>query len=443
MLTAQEAVEQTQYLLEVRRSELRILDPLHSYWRGKQPHPSVPQGARDEVKILARMSRVNICRLVVAVPAQSMSVLGFRDPDSAANDPVWSIWQANKLDRGQKPIYRATFAYGLSYATALPGEPQPVVTGHSPRRMTAVYGVDPDWPEMALQVIPHSAGNRYRLFDSTHVYELYDQAKSSDDTATEVVFDMAWDHGAAVCPVVRFVNSDDLENEPDSEIAAIQSLQDQLDETTFDLKVAERYAAFRQRYIIGWTTDSEAEAINLSQQRMMTIDADPAQVKVDEFDQTDLKGYLDSRRATLENFGIVSQVPPHNLVGQMINLSAEALVAAEVGHNRKMDDRETSIGESWEQLLRLAASYDGVTVSDSAQVRWRDSEARSLSQTVDALGKMAQMLKVPPQVLWGKIPGVTDQDVTDWRAELTSSDPVAQLLSEIERQATPVDGVNG
>jgi hypothetical protein len=137
----------------------------------------------------------------------------------------------------------------------------------------------------------------------------------------------------------------------------------------------------------------------------------------------------------------VSQVPPHNLVGQMVNLSAEALVAAEVGHTRKIDDRETSFGESWEQTLRLAGAYEGIEVSEAAQIRWKDSEARSLSQTVDALGKMATMLKVPPQVLWSRIPGVTDQDVADWRAELVSTDPVAQLISELERQVAP-NGVN-
>lgn len=437
MLTAEQAVEQTRFLLDMRRDELRQLDVLHAYWKGRQRHPSVPEGARREVKDLAKMARVNLCRVVVAVPAQSLSVVGFRDRGSGSpvDEPVWDIWQANHLDRMQKPIYRAAFAYGVSYVTVLPGTPAPVIRGHSPRRMTAVYGEDPDWPVFALQVIPDVGRYRYRLFDETHIYELVDVDRSKESHSVEFVG--AADHGSAVCPVVRFVNTDDLEDEPDSEIGAIKPLQDQLDETTFDLKVAERYAAFRQRYIIGWSTDDENEAIQLSQQRMMTFDADADQVRVGEFEQTDLKGYLDSRKATLENFGIVSQVPPHNLVGQMVNLSAEALVAAEVGHTRKIDDRETSFGESWEQTLRLAGAYEGIPVSEQAQIRWKDSEARSLSQTVDALGKMATMLKVPPQVLWSRIPGVTDQDVADWRAELVSTDPVAQLIGELERQVAP------
>jgi hypothetical protein len=37
--------------------------------------------------------------------------------------------------------------------------------------------------------------------------------------------------------------------------------------------------------------------------------------------------------------------------------------------------------------------------------------SRSLAQAADALGKLAQMLGVPVEMLWEQIPGWTDQDV--------------------------------
>jgi len=132
--------------------------------------------------------------------------------------------------------------------------------------------------------------------------------------------------------------------------------------------------------------------------------------------------------------GVVSQVPPHNLIGQMVNLSAEALVAAEVGANRKKDDRETSIGESHEQALWLVGKQMGLTLSQGAQVRWRETEARSLAQTVDALGKMVQMLGVPAEATWEKIPGVTKQDADEWRT-LRASDALEGLFAGMERQS--------
>jgi hypothetical protein len=82
----------------------------------------------------------------------------------------------------------------------------------------------------------------------------------------------------------------------------------------------------------------------------------------------------------------------------------------------------------------LGASAEGVEVAEDAQVRWRDTEARSLSQTVDALGKLAQMLGVPPQELWERVPGVSQQDVDRWKAAAASGDAIGNLTAMLERQ---------
>lgn len=430
MLTETEAIGLAKELLSMRAADKVRLDEIHSYWRGKQMHPSVPLGAPREAVQFARMSRVNICRLVVAVPAQSMVVTGFRDPGRNENEPeFWATWEANKLSAQQAGLYRGTFAYGVSYAVVLPGSPTPVVRCISPRRLTAAYGSDPDWPYAALELRTVRGGVAFRLLDETSVYEFKSDSTGAMDPS--LTFKGARDHMAGRCPVVRFVNTADLESEPDSEIEAIIPLQDQLDETTFSLKVAERYAAFRQRYIIGWAAESESQVVQLAASRIMELNGDPSQVKVGEFDQTDLSGYLGSRKATLENFGIVSQVPPHNLVGQMVNLSAEALVAAEVGASRKNSETRTGVTQAWGQVADLNAVYTGSEVPDGATVIWKDTEARSLAQTVDALGKMVQMLGVPAEAAWPRIPGVTQQDIDGWKLLASQAGGMEALLAEL------------
>ena len=57
-----------------------------------------------------------------------------------------------------------------------------------------------------------------------------------------------------------------------------------------------------------------------------------------------------------------------------------------------------------------------------------------MAQTVDALGKIAQMLQVPVEALWEKIPGVTDQDVTYWKSIKDSTDLLGGIVSEMQRQ---------
>jgi hypothetical protein len=104
-----------------------------------------------------------------------------------------------------------------------------------------------------------------------------------------------------------------------------------------------------------------------------------------------------------------------------VNLSAEALVAAEAGQRRKVGERQTGFGESWEQVLELSGILIGEEVQEGSQVVWRDTEPRPLASIVDALGKMAAQLEVPVEELWRRIPGVTEQDIERW-AELRSQE---------------------
>jgi hypothetical protein len=240
-----------------------------------------------------------------------------------------------------------------------------------------------------------------------------------------------------VCPVVRFRNHEDLDDDSCllGEVEPLMPLQDQIDATTFGLMVAQHFQAFKQRYIIGWTGLDENTAAQTSASRLWSFE--DTDVKVGEFGEVNLGGYLDSRTATTELLATISQTPPHHLLGKMINLSAEALAAAESGQRRKIAERETTWGESWEQALRLAASAEGTDVAEDAEVRWRDTEARSLAATVDALGKLTQMLGVPAQELWERVPGVSQQDVDRWKATAASTDAFTQLNLLLEGQTNP------
>lgn len=243
-------------------------------------------------------------------------------------------------------------------------------------------------------------------------------------------------HAAGVCPVVRFPDTEDLDDDGvRGEVEPLIPVQDQINLTTFALLVAQHYGAFRQRYIIGWLAESETQKLKASASQLWTFEDSPDDVKVGEFDQTDLKGYIDSREASLRHLAIISQTPVNELVGTLVNLSADALAAARDAHHRKLDERKTVRGERWEQALSLGGSYIGAPTDPAAWVRWRDTEARSLSQTADALGKMADQLGIPRRALWERIPGVTQNELDEWERMASEGDPFAQLTSMLEDQA--------
>ncbi len=458
MLTPDQAVAQARILKQYQDAERRQLDVVRRYWKGRQKLLAViPSSAPREVKTMARIARVNICPIVIDSLAQSTFVDAFRAKNGdASNDgelhhgDAWDVWQQNKMDARQTGIHRAAFAYGTAYAVVLPGDPVPVIRGASPRALTALYGEDPDWPTFALERFGYGT---WRLYDETAVYYL-----ATSKTHAEFDFIEAREHGASVTPVVRYLDEDDLDADDEvtagmgdrsweptptrGQIAPLMAIQDQIDLTTFGLLVAQWYSAFRQRYVIGWVPDDEAQKMKAGASQLWTFEDEGEGVdgvKVGEFGQTDLGGYIESRESSLRHAATLSQTPVHELLGELVNLSAEALAAAEQGHERKVDERKTLLGESHEQTLRLAGVLGGFTVPDDAEVVWRDTSARTFAATVDALGKLVKMLGIPPEMLWERVPGATQQDVERWKEAAQSGGAFGDLLTILDAQVTGTD----
>ena len=430
-LTEDAALALVRELFGYRQTEKYRLERIRDYLRDDPDNRVtwLPASAPVEVQKIAQISRVNMLKFVVNARVHAMYVDGFRTPRSSQDVPAWEVWQRNKFDARQIGVHRAALGYGASYVTVLPGEPVPVMRGASPRNMTVVYGDDDEWPRYALE----RRKSGWRLLDDQAVYSFTGQGDGLQFRSMEL--HGAQMNGEPVCPVIRYRDTDDLDDPVCGIVEPLMALQDQINVTSFGLLVAQHYGAFRQRYILGWLAETEEARLKASASNLFTID-DP-DVKVGEFEQTDLSGYIDSREATLRHLATVSQTPAHELLGQLVNLSAEALAAAEAGHRRAVTENQTVIGESHEQALALAGSYLGETPDPSASVRWRDTEARSLGMVVDALGKLVQMLGVPAQELWERVPGVTDDDIERWKAAAASGDAFANLTDLLSRQAAP------
>src|SRR5690606_36438852 len=97
---------------------------------------------------------------------------------------------------------------------------------------------------------------------------------------------------------------------------------------------------------------------------------------------------------------------------------AEGLAEARAALYAKRDQRQVAFGASHTQLLRVAAHVEG-RAEDAQDFtlrgKWADTETRTMQAAVDALGKAAQMLGVPPELLWDLIPGVDLAQAESWR----------------------------
>lgn len=446
--------------LAQRARELPGVHRVRDYLRGDHARSYMPKTHENEFQALRQRAIGNWLPLVVTAIAQNLFGEGYRRPKEAESLGCWEHWTRNGMDSRQSLVYRSALAYGEAYVVVLPGDPSPVIRVHSPLVMTVVQD-DPDaeWPDYAIRRVKKSRDERgedgvvWEIIDSEGVWTFF--VPDGAQSASEYTVLSAEVHGFDVCPVSVFRNAWD--DDPDAaftslgEVEPLIPIQERINDTTLGLLIAQQYSAFRQKWAAGIQIPKGAdgkpvETFEAAVNRIwMTASKD---VRFGEFSQTDLKGYLESMDSAIKHMSAIAQVPPHYLLGGMVNISAEALAAAEAGLTRKVSERKTIFGEAWGRVMRLCAFAVGdYAAAEDTEARfiWRDTEARSLAATADALGKLKQMLEVPAEALWEMIPGVTPFQRAEWlrmRAEdmsMSAANVAAALLSGDDR-SLPVGG---
>lgn len=403
-----EIEEAANELLKQRRQEMKTLNKIRMYLKGEPPLMWLPSGTPRELRAFAMMSRVNMMELVPKSTTQQMFLDGYTS--SGDVDKIWRIWQVNRWDKKQIGVHRAVGAYGVSYATILPGDPgpEPVLRPVSARKMTTAYGDDDyDWPVYGLE---KRDDGTWRLYDNEVRYTLKEgkgsklefEAKSEDS------------HDQSVCPIVRYTASEHLDDPIRGDVEPLFALQDQINLTTFALLTAQHYGAHGQRVIIGWMAKTMEEQLKAASSTVWTIDKKPGDVDVKQLQQTNLTGYIDSREASLRHLAAIAQMPAHELLGSLANLSAAALDEAKESNTRHVAERKIVVGESHEQLLGQAGEVMGIKLDPMARVRWTVARDRNLPVLVEAIGMISEKLGVPEQVLWKELP-FSQSTVEEWR----------------------------
>lgn len=432
-------------------NERKRLDRIDKWARWDHDKPHIPRTPTPEYRELVARAQVPYLMLVVNAITQNLYVDGYRRADDPEDATPWHYWQVNGMDKRQIGLHRAALTYGAAYMTVLPGtsftgETIPVMRGQSPRRMMAYYEdpAEDDWAEYALGAEPLSskrdAGWELELYDDTNIYTF-----KADSGGTTLSFDGSEAHDVGVCPVVRYTNLLDLEGRADGEVEPLIPLQGRIDQGVFDRLVVQRFASWVVRTIAGMTKPDEPNAAATEKLRLKVEDilvAEDPDTKFGSLPATPLGGFIEAHDSDLRDLVAVSQTAPHYLLGQLVNLSAEALAAAETGASRKKLERQISFGESHEQALRLGAHVMGDTAAAEdmeAQVRWRDVESRSLAQAADALTKLGA-LGVPLEMLLEKMPGWSQQDVERAKGLINQAGGIDLMMQHLLDNTTPPTG---
>lgn len=472
-------------LLEILRNDRnKILDRIDDYVRGAHDSPYMPDSADAEYQLLAQRSVSNWMPLVLNTSCQSLHVDSYRSGSDVkkaaakgAISPEWEHWDRSRLAARQKAVYRGALTFGHSFVLTEKNKAGFVVSTGLSALKTAALFEDPanDLVPYAVVTVDggyfkekdHEGEMKFRLWIGSRKFE-------GIESNGRIKLDGGKATGTTVTPVTRFAAQVDLEGRTTGVIEPLIELQNRINQTVFDLLVAQTYGSFNVRTVTGMappmklepeydeyepdgvTPTARAEIVgtkvaidpntglpipadvNLSAKRFLFAEDDS--VEFGTLPATPLSGFIESIELGVRHLAAKSQTPPHHLLGQIANLSAEALEAAETSLQRLVGDFKTVFGESWEQVFRNAAELAGNSAAQenlAGEVVWRDVGNHSLGKSADALGKMKDQLEIPAEGLWSRVPGVTKEELDEWRRLREDGDTAGQIANAQVRATVP------
>lgn len=447
----------TSLLLPAYQAELPRIRRIDRWWRWN-PEPIRLKEPTAEHRMLRDMAATPWLRLIVTSLAQTLYLEGVSVPGDDETNTIskrmWQPWTRSRMSSQQIALHQAAIAYGIAYATVSTVDGRAQIDCHTPRTAIALYN-DP-----AQDVYPQVFVRTRRIRDNVEGYELWDATYHWSFVREQNQLNLVscQEHGAQadgdpVCPVVRYCNSLDLEGRAPGEVEPYMSIANRLNKDTYDRMLAQHYNSWKVRTATGLdlshdsSQEREKTKLKLRHDDILVGDAG---VEFGTLPETSLNNLTEARTADIEELAAVSQTPT-TAFGRLVNVGDAGIEESRAGFYAKRDQRRKTFGVSHLDVLRLASSVEGRDDDASRfdlTALWADTDTRTMSQAVDALGKAAQMLDVPATMLWDMIPGVNKARADEWRAyraeHPTSSDLATAVYAHqlVDNEAGGISGVN-
>lgn len=420
------------YAREVINEDLDDYCLFDDYHAGRQQHPYTPKWADPEMQEINRRSITNLMQLAVRIPAQMTFMDGcVRGKDSAPKE-----WKTGYVDTGFSAMQKTLATTALKYGQAWVGvenlgvgKPTPKI--YATKNSVGVF-TDPLNDTYPLYFVTILSQPRDKNNPGAAIYMDAEQVIHYKITDKDWVQDgKPIKHALGVCPAVRFYADIDDEGRTFGIIEGLIDLQDAVNQAKRNLLRNNAYGAEKVRYASGVAGELERDAdgnaikdtngeyiykpVALSGDRLLSSPNEGARFGA--VDETPADGFIATMEELIREFAVAAQIPPHALLGNLSNLSAETLVAALGQTLRFVFTLQTTWGQAHRALLRLMA-LDLGTISPTeeydAEPQWRDMSDRAFGAIIDGLGKMSAMLGIPRKALWRWIPGVTGGEIETW-----------------------------
>lgn len=423
----------------------------------------------------------NWVQVVSDSPVERLTVTGIKATDATeADKDLWRVWQLNGLDADSQLGFQGAVNSARSYILVWgdPANPDvPEVTfedaaqciiayvpGSRRKRRAALkrwddgdrafatlYLPDEVWKfERSLLDAGTKSPQERAIDEELNSWSLRDTAETGDEANPQ-------GNPMGIVPMVELPNKPALSDDPISDVTGVIAMQDAINLLWAQLFTASDYASFPQRIVTGAEIpeipilDDKGQIIGsrpvdlerFAVDRVMFFEGD--NVKTSEWTAANLDAYTAVIEVAVGHIAAQTRTPQHYLIGKMANLSGDALLAAETGLVKRVEEKQLWFGQAIREAFRLIALAQGNTAkADSiaaGSVLWRDAESRSQAQMADALLKLRQ-IGFPFEWLASRF-GLTPTEVADlllMKQKEADMDPMAAATALLARNPADSQG---
>lgn len=476
-------MEEALNLVGILENELLNRRPkieLHSqYYRGDQPLKFASDQFKKYHGDRYRDFSDNWVQIVSDSPVERLTVNGIQ-PSGAdkADEESWRVWQANGLDADSQLGFLGAVNSGRAFVLVW-GNPDdestPEVTfedasqcivlyepGSRRKRRAALKRWTDGDCEYATLYLPDEVFKFERsplgAPDKSVAVREADEALS--EWSLRAVEDAWQPNPLGVVPMIELPNRPMLTEDPISDVAGVVAMQDAVNLLWAQLFTAADYAAFPQRIVLGAEIptvpilndhgdvigEKPVDISKFAVDRVLMMSGEHA--KIDEWSAANLNSYTDIIEVAVGHIAAQTRTPQHYLIGKMANLSGDALIAAETGLVKRVEEKQVWFGQAIREMYRLIALAQGNEAKAKAlsggTVMWADAASRSQAQTADAILKLRQ-IGFPFEYL-ALVYGLSPAEVVNVLAmkdKELQADPMGaltQMMAHDPRQATEGEG---
>lgn len=417
--------------LAKRRPEIELAD---RYYEGDHPLPELAtKEQREMFRQRMEMSRTNWAALVVDAVLERLVVTGFTAPGiPAATSAAWQVWQRSGMDAVVHMLHEKALTCGTAYALVWPDEFGPTITAEDPSQTIVAYAPGSRRRVAALKHWAEDDVEECWLYLPGTALQWQRERNARDWTPGEVLTAASDD-----IPIVEFAVNTRLKPRPfgggRSEFACVRPVIDRINANVLDRMFVSDFGAWPQKTVTGFALDRDEDGkpkpppFVAAPNRVWV--AEDKEARFGSIPAADLRAYIAQEDADIKALAAISRTPPYYLLGEMVNLSAEAIAASEAGLVKKAERHQLELGEAHEEALRVAARQAGTSdgASESSEIVWADAAVTSLAQRADAATKLKGA-----DVPWRsrmRTMGFTPQQIDEMDGERTSDALTASLAA--------------